>query len=252
MVDSIKILLCEDDRVMANVVKKYLDVRGYEITWCDNGNAGLKAFSKYRFDLCIFDVNMPYKDGYTLAQEIRNRDKYIPILFMSSNTLPKDKIKAFRIGADDYVAKPIDVEELLLRIEVIMKRQNSQPKVAEDNESKKTKIQIGKYLLDFPYQKLTIGEEERKLTTREAELLRFLYIHRNDLIKREFILQEVWGDDDYYKGRSLDVFMSRLRKYLKDDPGIEIINVHGIGFKFLIADEVEQKEGEEEGKGNGE
>lgn len=177
---------------------------------------------------------MPYKDGFTLAQEVRGLDEYVPILFITSKTMTKDKIKAFKIGADDYITKPFDMEELLLRIEVIMKRQQSAPKKPAEEDNDNAKIQIGAYVLDFPYQKLYFGEEFRKLTTREAELLRFLFKHRNDLIRREFILQEIWGDDDYYKGRSLDVFMSRLRKYLKDDPNIQIINVHAIGFKFIV------------------
>jgi DNA-binding response OmpR family regulator len=234
MSKNIKVLLVEDDRIIAKLVKKYLDIRGYDVVYCDNGKTGLSTFTSHNFDLCIFDVMMPYKDGFTLAQEIRNIDEYVPILFITSKTMTKDKIKAFKIGADDYITKPFDMEELLLRIEVILKRQQSQPKKAAEEDDENVKLQIGKYLLDFPYQKLIFGEEFRKLTTREAELLRFLYKHRNDLIRREFILQEIWGDDDYYKGRSLDVFMSRLRKYLKDDPDIQIINVHAIGFKFVV------------------
>lgn len=236
MSDAVKILLVEDDRIIASLVKKYLDIRGFIVHHAEDGVSGLKEFEKYQFDLLILDVMMPHKDGYTLAEEIRAKDPYIPILFMSSNNLPKDKIKAFRLGADDYVTKPVNVEELLLRIEVILKRQHNQPKVDILKEEDPQEIHIGKYTLDFPYQKLMYGDETRKLTTREAELLRFLFRHRNSLIKREYILQEVWGDDDYYKGRSLDVFMSRLRKYLKEDPTIEILNVHGIGFKFLVAD----------------
>ncbi|PWJ39966.1 response regulator transcription factor [Sediminitomix flava] len=231
-----KILLVEDDRIIASLVKKYLDVRGYVVHHCEDGVSGLKEFQKFKFDLCILDVMMPHKDGYALAEEIRAVDQYIPILFMSSNNLPKDKIKAFHIGADDYITKPVNVEELLLRIEVILKRQKQEPKVDQTKVENQSEINIGSYILDFPYQKLSHGEETRRLTTREAELLRFLYLHKNSLIKREYILQEVWGDDDYYKGRSLDVFMSRLRKYLKDDPSIEILNVHGIGFKFLVSD----------------
>ncbi|NLR92734.1 MULTISPECIES: response regulator transcription factor [Flammeovirga] len=234
--DAVKILLVEDDRIIASLVKKYLDIRGYAVNHAEDGVEGMKEFDKADYDLIIMDVMMPHKDGYTLAEEIRAKDPYIPILFMSSNNLPKDKIKAFRIGADDYVTKPVNVEELLLRIEVILKRQKSEPKVEIGSDDDPHEIKIGNYILDFPYQKLQIGDDTRKLTTREAELLRFLHRHRNSLIKREYILQEVWGDDDYYKGRSLDVFMSRLRKYLKDDPTIEILNVHGIGFKFLVQD----------------
>ncbi len=235
MTGKTKILLVEDDRTMANVVKKYFDMRGYEVVHCDNGKTALETFERHRFDICVIDVVIPFKDGFQLAQEIREQDEIVPLLFISSNTLPKHRIKAFRIGADDYVTKPINVEELQLRVEAIMKRQKQAPMHDELKDSENSLLSIGKYTLDFPYQRLSFKEgEARKLTSRETELLRFLYLHRNDTIKREFILQEVWGDDDYYKGRSLDVFISRLRKYLKDDPDIEILNVHGVGFKFLI------------------
>ncbi|MEM1137827.1 MAG: response regulator transcription factor [Bacteroidota bacterium] len=231
-----KVLLVEDDRIIAKLVKRYLDIRNYDVVYCDNGKAGFNSFNNHSFDICIFDVMMPYKDGFTLAQEVRKLDEYVPILFITSKTLAKDKIKAFKIGADDYLTKPFDMEELLLRIEVIMKRQQSKPKAPAQEEDDNAKLAVGKYTLDVPYQKLYFGENDefRKLTARETELLHFLYKHRNDLIRREFILQEVWQNDDYYAGRSLDVFMSRLRKYLKDDPSIQIINVHAIGFKFIV------------------
>lgn len=237
-----KILLVEDDKAMAKVLKRYLDVRGYDVTHCNNGKQGFQEFSGDKnFDLCILDVLMPYTDGFTLAQEIRKLDKYVPILFVSSKTLSEDKIKAFKIGADDYITKPFNAEELALRINAIIKRQQSEPKIVESIDTMPDVIHIGNYEFNFPFQRLILGEDERKLTTREAELLRFLYFHKNDLIKREYILQEIWGDDDYYKGRSLDVFMSRLRKYLKEDPKIQIINVHAIGFKFVVAED-EKKE----------
>jgi len=248
MAQKTKVLLVEDDRIIAKLVKKYLDIRGYDVIYCDNGKSGITAFNGTKFDLCIFDVMMPYKDGFTLAQEVRKVDEYVPILFITSKTMTKDKIKAFKIGADDYITKPFDMEELLLRIEVIMKRQNSKPKAPPVEDDDNARLHIGRYILDFPYQKLYLegNDEPRKLTTREAELLRFLFKHRNDLIRREFILQEIWGDDDYYKGRSLDVFMSRLRKYLKEDEGIQIINVHAIGFKFIVQQEPETAPTEEE------
>lgn len=233
-----KILLVEDDRAMAKVLKRYLDVRGFDITHCANGEEGYQEFREGRtYDMCILDILMPYKDGFTLAQEIRNEDPYIPILFVSSKSLSEDKIRAFKIGADDYITKPFNVEELTLRLNAILARQKNTPKRFQNDETLPDKINIGQYVLDFPYQQLILAEESRRLTAREAELLRFLYIYRNDLIKREFILQEIWGDDDYYKGRSLDVFMSRLRKYLKADAEIQIINVHGIGFKFILSKE---------------
>jgi DNA-binding response OmpR family regulator len=242
-----RILFVEDDKAMAKMLKHYMDVRGYDITHCNNGKAGLETFSgEKEFDLCILDVLMPDSDGFSLAGNIRELDAHIPILFLTSKSMPDDKIKAFKLGADDYITKPFNVEELLLRVNAIIKRQQNEPKVRKTPDSLPNQFKVGKYEFDFQFQRLTIEEHFRKLTTREAELLRFLYFYRNRLIKREMILQEIWGDDDYYKGRSLDVFMSRLRKYLKDDSDIEIINVHAIGFKFIVAgDETNE---EEEGK----
>ncbi len=236
MKPKLKILLVEDDKFTAKVVRKYLTIRDYEVIHCLDGKSGYEEFIKQDFDLCILDVLMPHKDGFTLAQDIRAMDEFIPILFLSSKSLSEDKIKAFKIGADDYLTKPFDPEELALRVEVLMKRQLQQPKKSTNEESLPNKMNIGKYEFDFKFQRLTLGDVETKLTTREAELLRFLYLHANELVRRELILMEIWGSDDYYKGRSLDVFISRLRKYLKDDPNIEIINVHAIGFKFVIGD----------------
>lgn len=242
---TIKILLVEDDKAMAKLLKRYLDVRGFEVTHCSNGNEGFDEFSsKKDYDLIILDIMIPYKDGYTLAQEIRRVDEYVPLLFLSSKSLSEDKIKAFKFGADDYITKPFNVEELMLRVNAILKRQLSSPKTGANDETLPDKINIGNYVLNVPFQKLTLADDARKLTAREADLLRFLYLHRNKLIKREFILQEIWGDDDYYKGRSLDVFMSRLRKYLKDDENIQIINVHAVGFKFVIGAENMQENAE--------
>ena len=240
--DKRKILFVEDDKAIAKMLKHYLDVRGYEIVHCQNGQDGLDTFSGDRsFDLCIVDVLMPYKDGFSLAEEIRRVDEHIPILFLSSKSMSEDKIKAFKLGADDYITKPFNAEELWLRINAIINRQQGDPKVRKTPSSLPDEFNIGEYIFNYPFQRLTFDGEFRKLTTREAELLRFLYFHRNKLIRREFILQEIWGDDDYYKGRSLDVFMSRLRKYLGQDSNIEIINVHAVGFKFIVA----EKEGEE-------
>jgi DNA-binding response OmpR family regulator len=232
---SSKILLVEDDKAMAKVLARYLDVRGFEIDHYQNGQEGYEAFLKNPgYALCILDVLMPFKDGFTLAQEIRKADSYIPILFLSSKSLSEDKIRAFKLGADDYITKPFNAEELLLRIQAILARQQHAPKLPPAEENLPQQIQLGRYVLDTSFQRLTLGEEERKLTARETDLLKFLYIHRNKLVKREFILQEIWGDDDYYKGRSLDVFMSRLRKYLKDDEQLQILNIHAVGFKFVV------------------
>ncbi len=242
MKPKLKILLVEDDKFTAKVVRKYLVIRDYEVVHCLDGRAGYEEFLKQDFDLCILDIFMPHKDGFTLAQDIRALDEFIPILFLSAKSLSEDKIRAFKIGGDDYMTKPFDPEELTLRVEVLMKRQYNLPKKPSLEESLPNRVSLGKYVFDFKFQKLTFGEQEIKLTTREAELLRFLYIHANQLVRRELILMEIWGSDDYYKGRSLDVFISRLRKYLKEDPEIEIINVHAIGFKLAIASTDTNKE----------
>ena len=232
---STKILLVEDDKVTAKIVKKYLELKDFEVTHSPDGKSGYEAFKQQDFDLCILDVMMPHKDGFSLAQDMRKLDEYVPILFVTSKSLSEDKIKAFKIGADDYITKPFVPEELVLRVEATLRRQQNMPKKSVNSESLPNKFRIGAYIMDYPFQKLSLDGKEQKLTAREAELLRFLYMHKNDLIKREYILMEIWGDDDYYKGRSLDVFISRLRKYLKEDPNIQIINVHATGFKFVIA-----------------
>lgn len=236
MAKRVKVLLVEDDKLIAKVVKRYLEIRSYDVTYCDNGQTGLEIFRTNKQDICLLDVMVPGKDGFQLAQEIRQIDQFVPILFMSSKGMAEDRIRAFRLGADDYITKPLNNEELFLRMEAVLKRQHHQPKVSQLVENIPSVMQVGRYTFDFPFQKLLLNGEERRLTTREAELLRFLYLNRNQLIRRELILQEIWGDDDYYKGRSLDVFMSRLRRYLKEDPNIEIINVHATGFKFVVAE----------------
>jgi DNA-binding response OmpR family regulator len=232
-----RILLVDDDKVSSKVLKKYLDIRGFEVV-CANGSLqALELFNESKFDLCILDIMMPAKDGFELAQEIREIDEMIPLLFLTSRSMTEDKIKAFKIGADDYITKPFNSEELMLRVTAIIKRNANTSKPENSkviNEEMPSKIRIGLYLLDVPFQRLKIGDSERKLTSRETELLCFLIKSKNNLVRRELILQEIWGDDDYYKGRSLDVFMSRLRKYLKDDPNIEIINVHAHGFKLIL------------------
>lgn len=232
---STKILLVEDDKVTAKIVRKYLEMKGFEVMHCADGRSGYEAFTQDEFDLCILDVMMPHKDGFSLAQDMRKLDEYVPILFVSSKSMSEDRIKAFKIGADDYITKPFVPEELVLRVEATIRRQQNVPKRSTNTESLPAQFHIGRYFMDYQFQKLSLDGVEQKLTAREAELLRFLYLHRNDLIKREYILMEIWGDDDYYKGRSLDVFISRLRKYLKADPNIQIINVHATGFKFVVA-----------------
>jgi len=227
MMESKKILLVEDDKNLGFVIKDNLSVNGYEVTLCEDGLSGLEIFEAEVFDLCILDIMLPYLDGFNLAKSIRKCDKEIPILFLSAKSLQEDKIEGFKIGADDYITKPFSMEELLLRIEVFLKRTK---KEQESNEP----ISIGKF--SFHPQELFIELEGEKkgLTRKESDLLRYLCKHKNVVRKREEILIDLWGDDDYFKGRSLDVFISKLRKYLKEDDHVDIINFHGVGFKLDV------------------
>ncbi|MCS7004991.1 MAG: response regulator transcription factor [Cytophagales bacterium] len=241
-----RILLVDDDKVSAKVLKRYLEVQGYDVEWCQNGLQALDVFQHEKFDLCILDILMPQKDGFAVAQEIRNRNTQIPILFLTVKSMTEDKIRAFKMGADDYITKPFSQEELSLRVQAVLKRvSHHYPQASEPNRLEDVlpnQIRIGKYLLDRQFQRLRLGDSERKLTARECDLLVFLYKRRNTVVKRELILQEIWGDDDYYKGRSLDVFISRARRYLSADKNVEIINIHGLGFKLVIREENENSQ----------
>ena len=230
----LNILLADDDFVFAKVVKKYLTNKGFHVVYCQDGISAFKEFQISQFELCLFDIMMPYKDGYELAEEIKTINKEVAILFISSKELSEDKIKAFKAGADDYITKPFDVEELFCRIKAILRRKNPFTQLYQAQRDEPSQYKIGQYVLDHIYQKLTIGDDEKKLTTRETKLLEFLYLHKNKSIERGYILNEIWGDNDYYKGRSMDVFISRLRRYLKKDPNIQIINIHSVGFKFVF------------------
>lgn len=223
---SIHILLVEDDPTLAFVTKDNLEEAGYTVTHCPDGVKGWNTFKEGHFDLCILDVMMPKKDGFTLAQEIRQRDSNVPIIFLTAKTLKEDKLKGFGLGADDYITKPFNIEELIFRIEVFVKRtaaSRSTPIIA-----------IGTYQLDYPNLLLVRnGATIKKMTQKEGDVLRLLAQTRNNIVKREDILIKIWGENDYFMGRSLDVFITKLRKYLKDDETIEIQNHHGIGFKLV-------------------
>lgn len=224
-----KILYAEDDEVLAFVTKDNLELEGYEITHCSDGNQALDAFKKESFDLCLLDVMMPEMDGFTLGNQIRTHNLQVPIIFLTAKSLKEDKIKGLRLGGDDYITKPFSIEELILKIEVFMKRKNiSSPTLSNQNE-----FHLGQFLFDYKNLLLTSGEEERQLTQKEADLLHFLIVNKGEIVKRSDVLKSIWGDDDYFLGRSLDVFISRLRKYLSADTSIEIKNVHGVGFKLL-------------------
>ncbi|SNR34360.1 response regulator transcription factor [Flavobacterium sp. ov086] len=223
-----KILYTEDDETLAFLTKDNLEQNNYHVTHCCDGNLGLEAFKKENFDICIFDIMMPKKDGFELATEIRKTNTDIPIIFLSAKTLKEDRIKGLRLGADDYLVKPFSIEELLLKIEIFLKR--SQKNVPTE----KCVYEIGKYQFDTNNFILFNESEKISLTQREAELLKLFLDNKNSVLKREQILTSLWGTDDYFMGRSLDVFISRLRKILVNEKGISIENLHGIGFRFTM------------------
>lgn len=225
-----KILLAEDDPNLGDILKDYLELKGkFEVTLCKDGDEALRAFTQDTFDLCILDVMMPKKDGFTLGREIRKLNPDIPLIFATAKGMMEDKTEAFSLGGDDYITKPFRVEELLLRIQALLKRVSRE----KNEEETPTKFQIGKFHFDYPSQVITIGNKEQKLSTKEAELLRLLCLNMNEVLTRETALLEIWHDDNYFNGRSMDVFLSKLRKYLKEDPDVEIVNVHGKGYKLL-------------------
>ncbi len=230
MTEAKKILLVEDDPSLGFVIKDNLVIRGYDVTLCQDGEEGDRMFESARFNLCIFDVMLPKKDGFSLARSVRERNKSIPILFLTAKSMMEDKLSGFHAGADDYITKPFSLDELLCRIEVFMKRSHIQL------NSDKIVVPLGHFEFDFPNLILRNSKSVKSLTQKEAEVLRLLYQNRDRVLKREEILKQVWGDDDYFMGRSMDVFISKLRKYLKDDSSIQIVNYHGVGFKLEIAD----------------
>jgi len=226
MSDSKRILLVEDDPNLGFVIKDNLSIKGYDVTLCKDGEEGERSFFEHPYNLCIFDVMLPRKDGFSLARSVRQKNKSIPILFLTAKSMMDDKLEGFQAGADDYITKPFSLEELLCRIEVFMRRGTVQP------GSDEKRFFLGNFEFDFSNLTLKNHQTEKTLTQKEADVLRLLYINRERVLKREEILKQVWGDDDYFMGRSLDVFISKLRKYLKDDPTVQIVNYHGVGFKL--------------------
>ncbi len=220
-----RILYVEDDVYLSFVTKDNLELKGYQITCCENGEEALKTFQSGEFSLCILDVMLPKMDGFTLAKKIRESNKDIPILFLTAKSLKEDKIKGLTIGGDDYIVKPFSIEELILKIEIFLKRS----KVTSTNHYEPV-IKIGQYILDTEKYILHFNNDQKRLTSREAELLKFFISNKNKTVSREEILNNVWGDDSYFVSRTLDVFISRLRKYLKKDPSIQIKNIHSVGY----------------------
>lgn len=232
MEEKLRILLCEDDENLGMLLREYLQAKGYSADLCPDGEAGYKAFVAGIYDLCIFDVMMPKKDGFTLAAEIRQINSEVPIMFLTAKTLKEDVLEGFKIGADDYITKPFSMEELTLRIEAIFRRVRG--KKAKEN----TVYQIGRFTFDTQKQNLTLdGASYLKLTTKESELLSLLCAHGNEVLQRDYALKTIWIDDNYFNARSMDVYITKLRKHLKADPEVEIINIHGKGYKLIIPEE---------------
>ena len=230
--DKTKVLLAEDDRNLGNILRTYLEAKGYATRLFVNGQEAIDAFGKEPFDFCVVDVMMPIKDGFALARDIRKLDAQIPILFLTAKSLEEDKLKGFQAGGDDYLTKPFSMEELIARIEAILRRSvhTSASGVA------KGVFEIGNFVFDHNHQLLTINGLEQKLTSKEAELLKLLCEHVNQVVDRSFALNRIWQNDSYFNARSMDVYVAKLRKYIKADTSVELINVHGIGFKLVTSE----------------
>ena len=231
MEDNIKIMLCEDDENLGMLLREYLQAKGFSAELFPDGEAGYRAFTKQKYDICILDVMMPKKDGFTLAHELRQSNADVPIIFLTAKQLKEDILEGFKIGADDYITKPFSMEELVFRVEAILRR-------VRGKKNKESSIyKVGNFTFDTQKQLLSIGEKQTKLTTKENELLALLCSHANEILQRDFALKTIWIDDNYFNARSMDVYITKLRKHLKDDPQIEIINIHGKGYKLIIPDE---------------
>ncbi len=229
-----KILLVEDDDALSFIVRDNLEQNNYLVEVAENGEVALEFFNSQKFDLIILDVMLPKIDGFQVAQTIRKKNEQVPIIFLTARSMTEDKITALTLGADDYIPKPFSMEELLLKIKIFLKRSQAHPVT---NQNVTRSIHIGKYEFHPEELTLSINGDQRNLTLKEAELIRYFAEHLNKVLSRNDILEKVWGSNDYFLGRSLDVFISRLRKYFKDDTGIKITNLHGIGFRFSVKHE---------------
>ena len=229
--EKVKILLCEDDENLGMLLREYLQAKGYNVTLAPDGEAGFQHFSNEKFDLCILDVMMPKKDGFTLAQDIRKVNSVIPIVFLTAKSLKEDVLEGFRIGADDYITKPFSMEEMLLRIEAIMRR------ISGKKSKNGTEYQLGSMIFDAQKQTLVTDNGTTKLTTKECELLALLVQNANSILERNYALKTIWVEDNYFNARSMDVYITKLRKLLKDDPEVKIINIHGKGYKLIVPEQ---------------
>ena len=224
-----RILLAEDDENLGSLLKEYLQAKGYEADWLTDGDKAYKSFVKNKYDICILDIMMPLKDGLTLAREIRMIDPEIPVIFLTAKSMKEDILEGFAIGADDYMTKPFSMEELLYRIEAILRRTQG-----AGTRNQQTEFEIGCFHFDANKHLLTWEDKEQKLTTKESELLKLLCNNANNVLERNFALKAIWIDDNYFNARSMDVYITKLRKYLKEDPSIEILNIHGKGYKLIV------------------
>ncbi|QQS35375.1 MAG: response regulator transcription factor [Ignavibacteriales bacterium] len=225
-----KILVLEDDTNLGFLLREHLEMNSYSVKLCRNGEEGLTEYKLNEYDLCLVDVMMPRKDGFTFVKELREKDSDIPVIFLTAKSLKEDRIEGFKIGCDDYITKPFSMEELILRIQAVLRRTNQ----SHQEEITQTLFSIGKFSFDFNLRSLTIGQYKNELTSKEAELLRLLCVYQNKVLERETALKLVWGDDSYFNSRSMDVFISKIRKYLKDDSSINLMNIHGKGYKLMV------------------
>lgn len=223
-----KVLLVEDDSSLGFVIKDNLEDAGYEVIYCVDGETGYTQFMRHNIDICLLDVMLPKKDGMALAGQIRKKNEHVPIIFLTAKSMDEDKIAGFKAGGDDYITKPFNMQELLLRIEVFLKH------ARKNNAEEVTTHHIGHLEFDYANLLLKDGNKESQLTQKEADLLNYLCVNANQVVKREDILLNVWGKEDYFLGRSMDVFMTKIRKFLKDVPEVELQTIHGVGFKLIL------------------
>ncbi len=228
MEKKMRIILSEDDENLGSLLREYLIAKGYDTDLYPDGDAAFKGFQKNQYDLCIFDVMMPKKDGFTLAKDVRMINSEIPIIFLTAKNMKEDVIEGFRIGADDYMTKPFSMEELIFRIEAILRR------TLGEADNTQVIFALGRFTFDARKQTLSDVNDTTKLTTKESELLRLLCVNANKVLERNYALKTIWVDDNYFNARSMDVYITKLRKHLKDEEGIEIINIHGKGYKLII------------------
>jgi DNA-binding response OmpR family regulator len=227
-----RILLVEDDANLGLLLRESLGLHGFDVSLCRDGEEALRVFLDQTFDLCLIDVMLPKKDGFALGRDIRKLRSGVPFIFLTAKSLQEDRIEGFRIGGDDYVTKPFNLEELVLRVRAVLRRAQA----GERDARERRKFSLGAYVFDYEMQTLRIRKRTRRLTTKEAELLRLLCLHANGLLERRLALQFVWGSDSIFNARSMDVFISRLRRYLGGDETVEIVNVHGRGYKLIVRD----------------